>query len=327
MATLKLEQAIMTQCPCYRAGQYIKVKGLMLHSVGCAQPNAQVFIRTFSSPNYGAASVHGFIDGNTGIAYQTLPWNMLGWHCGGTANGTHIGIEMCEPSGIRYVGGSSFVVTDRAEATAVAKRTYDTAVLLFAYLCKQYGLDPLTQIVSHNEGYRKGIASGHADPEHLWRGLGLSYTMDGFRADVKKAMGGNVETTQPTQTEAQKQTTTTSGEMYRIRKSWNDAKSQIGAYRNLDGAKAACKAGYTVYDSKGKAVYTAAGEATPAKSTGTFLVRVSINDLNIRKGPGTNYGINGVIKPGVYTITATDGDWRKLKSGAGWISLNYAARL
>ena len=326
---LNLQQAIMTQCPCYRAGQYIKVQGLMLHSVGCAQPNAQVFIRQFSSPSYGAASVHGFIDGNTGVAYQTLPWNMLGWHCGGAANRTHIGIEMCEPAGIRYVGGASFVVTDRAEAVAVATRTYETAVQLFAYLCKQYNLNPLTQIVSHNEGYRKGIASGHSDPEHLWHGLGLAYTMDGFRADVKKAMGGKVETTTPAPATTQKPATA-SGEMYRVRKTWTDAKSQIGAYRDLNNAKAACKAGYTVFDSKGKAVYTAgATAAKPAAQTtkASFLVRVTISDLNIRKGPGTNYAVAGVMKPGVYTITEANGSWGKLKSGAGWISLNYASRL
>lgn len=45
-------------------------------------------------------------------------------------------------------------------------------------------------IISHSEGYKRGIASNHGDPEHLWRGLGLSYTMAGFRKDVKKAMEG-----------------------------------------------------------------------------------------------------------------------------------------
>lgn len=43
--------------------------------------------------------------------------------------------------------------------------------------------------------------------------------------------------------------------LYRIRKSWSDVKSQIGAYASLDNAKKACKSGYTVYDKNGKAVY------------------------------------------------------------------------
>lgn len=62
-----------------------------------------------------------------------------------------------------------------------------------------------------------------------------------------------------------------------------------------------------------------------------YLVRVKITNLNIRKGPGTNYGSTGFIKPGVYTIVAESTDagatkWGKLKSGAGWISLDYATK-
>lgn len=60
-----------------------------------------------------------------------------------------------------------------------------------------------------------------------------------------------------------------------------------------------------------------------------YLVRVTISDLYIRKGPGTNYRKNRFIKPGVYTIVAESTragatKWGKLKIGAGWISLDYA---
>ena len=58
-----------------------------------------------------------------------------------------------------------------------------------------------------------------------------------------------------------------------------------------------------------------------------FLVRVSISDLYIRKGAGTNYKAKGFIKPGVYTIVQTKGDWGKLKSGEGWICLKYTTKL
>lgn len=60
---------------------------------------------------------------------------------------------------------------------------------------------------------------------------------------------------------------------------------------------------------------------------GSFLVKVSISDLYIRKGPGTNFRKKGFIKPGVYTIVETNGDWGKLKSGAGWICLKYVNRV
>lgn len=72
------------------------------------------------------------------------------------------------------------------------------------------------------------------------------------------------------------------------------------------------------------------GGTTEATVT-PYLVRVKISNLNIRKGPGTNYGSTGFIKPGVYTIVAESTGtgatkWGKLKSGAGWISLDYATK-
>ena len=201
---MKLVQSILTKNPCYTAGRKITVKGLMLHSVGCPQPKASVFIKNWNSPSYDSACVHGFIDGNDGTVYQTLPWNHRGWHCGsgsrGSGNNTHIGVEMCEPACIRYTSGSNFTCSDKATARAVAKRTYEAAVELFAMLCKQYNLNPTADgvIVSHREGHGRGIASNHGDPEHLWNGLGMGYTMDGFRKAVKAKMsGGTVDTDSP----------------------------------------------------------------------------------------------------------------------------------
>ena len=186
---MKIVQSILTKNPCYTAGKKITVKGLMLHSVGCPQPSASVFIKNWNRAEYNRACVHAFIDGNNGKVYQTLPWNHRGWHGGGKCNDTHIGVEMCEPAQIKYTSGTKFVVTDKVKARAVAQRTYDTAVLLFAHLCKQYKLDPMTDIISHKEGATKGIASKHSDPEHLWKQLGMGYTMNSFRKAVKVAMG------------------------------------------------------------------------------------------------------------------------------------------
>lgn len=277
---MKVIESILTLNPCYTAGRKITVKGLMLHSVGCSQPSASVFVKNWNKTTYKNACVHAFIDGNTGNVYQTLPWNHRGWHCGtGTsgqsANNTHIGVEMCEPACIKYTSGANFTCSDLTTAKAVAKRTYEAAVELFAYLCKQYGLNPLADgvIISHKEGYSRGVASNHGDPEHLWNQLGMGYTMEGFRKAVQAAMGSGGVTTTPS---TEKPTT---------------------------GGTAA--------------------------TVEPYLVRVTISDLYIRKGPGTNYGKNGFIKPGVYTIveesTGTGATkWGKLKSGAGWISLDYA---
>ena len=78
---------------------------------------------------------------------------------------------------------------------------------------------------------------------------------------------------------------------------------------------------------KDKGLAGTATESTKKPASGSYLVQVKIKDLYIRKGPGTKYANKGFIKPGVYTIVETDGRWGKLKSGAGWICLDYAERL
>lgn len=256
---MRLIEKLLTKNPCYSAGKKIEVKGLMLHSVGCSQPDAMVFVNNWDSPDYDRACVHAFIDGNSGMVYQTLPWEHRGWHCGkgnkGSCNNTHIGVEMCEPACIEYTAGSSFICYDREAARSIVKRTYEAAVELFAFLCGEYGLDPLEDgvILGHNEGHVRGIASNHGDPEHMWKGLSMEYTMDGFRRDVKAAMAGEDE---PAETEDAAEDVV----WYRVRKSWEDKASQKGAYKILENAVkcAARNAGYFVFDENGNVVY---GEA------------------------------------------------------------------
>lgn len=501
MATLKIIESIMTKNPCYTQGRKMKVKGLMLHSVGCPQPGAMAFIRNWDSPDFDRACVHGFIDGNTGEVYQTLPWDTRGWHAGGSANDTHIGVEMCEPACIRYTQGATFTCSDTVQARAVAQRTYEAAVLLFAQLCQMYSLDPLADgvIISHAEGYRRGVASNHADPEHLWRQLSMSNTMDGFRQDVKNAMGGaavmpapapavepvavaetendravwdylyarignaygaagmmgnlysesgmkptNLQNsfekklglddvsytaavdsgiytnfaddragyglaqwTYPTrkshlfefaksrgasigdlsmqldflwkeltegykgvlsvlksagsveeastavltqferpadQGEAVRKRRAGYGQtyynrfasapaqtLYRVRKSWEDKASQLGAFRILENAKkrADKNPGYSVFDESGTMVYH-----SEAEEFSPFRVRVTIDDLNIRTGPGIDNPQTGLFTGiGTFTIlevrqgAGSRSGWGRLKSGAGWIALDYALRM
>ena len=291
---MKLVESYLTNNPCYQNNvnkadsRYTSFQkngpsGLMLHSVGCAQPSASVFIKNWSKSTYSNACVHGFIDGNDGTVYQAMPWNYRAWHCGGDGNNTHVGVEMCEPSTIKYTTGANFTVTDKTAAQASVKKTYEAAVELFAMLCQKYNLNPLTAICSHAEGYKKGIASGHADPEHLWKGVGMSYTMDTFRAAVKAKMAETSGSTAATTTASTATTTTTTG--------------------------------------------SSSGDCP-------FKVRVKVTDLNIRKGPGTNYSATGKFTgKGTFTITAvsagagSDSGWGKLKSGAGWISLDYATKV
>lgn len=119
---------------------------------------------------------------------------------------------------------------------------------------------------------------------------------------------------------------------YRVRKSWADSKSQKGAYKVLANAKKCVdqNPGYKVFDADGKMVYEPKA-AEPAVKV-PFLVRVKISDLNIRKGPGTNYDRVQFCPLGVYTVVATSSGagaslWGKLKSGIGWLSLDYVQRV
>ncbi len=75
-------------------------------------------------------------------------------------------------------------------------------------------------------------------------------------------------------------------------------------------------------------VVTAGNYSTTTK---TYQVRIDSACLNIRKGPGTNYARTGDFTGrGVFTIVeikqgeGSASGWGKLKSGAGWISLDYA---
>lgn len=180
---MEIIEAFAAKNKCYQAGAALVPRGLMLHSIGAPQPSAAALARYFDQYQPGGQSVcvHAFAQAD-GTVYQTLPWEMRGWHCGGAANNTHIGIEMTEP-------GASMAY---AEAAAQITGTYRTAVALFAALCETYGLDPLADgvIIGHAEGHRRGVASNHADPEYLWRQYGMGYTMDGFRAAVAEAMAG-----------------------------------------------------------------------------------------------------------------------------------------
>ena len=186
---MNLKQYYLTNNECYQRSVYITIKGLMLHSTGANNPNLKRYIPNFDGtigenlygnhwdqfrPENKQVCVHGFIgkleDGSIATV-QTLPWNMKGWHAGGDANNSYIGVEICEDD---LTDGDYF------------NKVYNEAVELFAYLCKEFNLNPLTSIICHCEGYKKGIASNHSDVMHWFPKHGKS--MDTFREDVQKKL-------------------------------------------------------------------------------------------------------------------------------------------
>ena len=182
---MQIIEAFVTQNPLYQQYTKIPVRKLVLHSVGCPQPIAAVFARQWQTARYFA---HAVLQAD-GTVYQVAPWDCR------LMNAYSIGVEMTEPDCIRYTSGATFVCSNWARAAAQVTGTYNTAVELFAWLCTQFGLDPNKDIISHAEAGKLGIGTDHVDPEHLWRQLGMGYTMDGFRADVAvKIAAGNTDT-------------------------------------------------------------------------------------------------------------------------------------
>ncbi len=104
-------------------------------------------------------------------------------------------------------------------------------------------------------------------------------------------------------------------------------------------AAKACPGDY-LYERMGK-IAAAVNANLDAKKTSEiqngsteFKIKANVSNLNIRCGPGTNYAKTGTYMPsGIYTITETSMGagsklgWGRLKSGAGWISLDYVTRL
>ena len=115
----------------------------------------------------------------------------------------------------------------------------------------------------------------------------------------------------------------------------------MGACRILSNAKAKAdeNEGYSVFDNDGNVAYapSATKDETETKTEAAFepyRVRIRITNLNIRKGPGTDYAKTGKFTgKGVFTIVevksgqGSTAGWGRLKSGAGWISLDYATKL
>jgi N-acetylmuramoyl-L-alanine amidase CwlA len=180
---MEIIKRYLTKNRCYTNPVKIKIEKLVLHSLGVAQPNANVLIRSWDSADAGV-SIHAFVMDHQIV--QTLPWDIKAWHVGSGKNGSYnncsIGVEICEPSGHKYNGGT-MVGYDVDKNAEYFKAVYNNAVELFAFLCKQYDLDPLKDILCHCEVFKLGYGSNHADVMQWFPKHGKS--MDTFRADVK----------------------------------------------------------------------------------------------------------------------------------------------
>lgn len=175
---------------CYRQGTVQTPAGVQVHSTGANNPYLKRYVqpddgRLGNNPNGNdhnhpggnvcANAYIGKLQDGTVAVYQALPWDYRCWLSGSGNSGNanrkgYIGFEICEDG-----------LTDRSYFDAVM----DKAVLLTAYLCDTYHIDP-ENVRDHHELHGMGFASNHADITH-WLGK-FGQTMNDFRARVREAM-------------------------------------------------------------------------------------------------------------------------------------------
>jgi len=311
----------LSEVPRSRGGN--KIEFIVVHYLGV--PNAD-------NPNlYGGGYGGHYNIKRDGSVYKAAdPKTAVVWHCGGGLQGSgghtfhgictnfnSIGIEC----GVCYTDTSVKDASGDSNQWNFTTETQESLVWLVSKLMDEYGIS-LDHVIRHYDVTGKICPNPYVKNNKLR----TSWTWEEFKsrlAEYRKSCSYAAE--------GSAAAPVTADAWYRVRKSWGDAASQVGAFKVLDNAKACADEhpGYYVFDPDGKKVYT------PKTSVSVpFLVRVSIKDLNIRKGPGTNFTKTGKYTGiGVFTIVeVADGQgsssgWGRLKSGAGWCSLDYCQKI
>lgn len=220
-----------------------KIIGVTIHNTSwittaSGTTPAEQYTRATVNGNMNDVRVHYYVD-NT-CAWQNLPLNLSGWHAAdGSGNGNRRTIA------IECIMSSAYNSTD--------KKSEDNAAKLAAALLKKYNLS-IDHLYTHTHwlNVRDG-KSGSVDYLNTAKNpyktcpLYILPHWSAFKAKVQSYMNSSTSAA----------TTPTTAQLYRVRKSWSDAKSQIGAFSSLDNAKKACKSGYFVFDANGNVVYPA----------------------------------------------------------------------
>lgn len=198
-----------------------------------------------------AGTVHYYVDSQE--CYQTLEHQDGAWAVGdghgkyGISNLNSINIEICVNPESNY-----YLAVDRAAELA-------------AMLLNQYGWDT-SHLKRHYDASRK-----HCPRRILDEGLWDSFVK--CTASYMKKGGASVAAP-------------AAAPLYRVRKTWTDSKSQLGAYAVLDNAKKNCPAGYSVYDEAGKVVYTKkSAEPVRRGMQATELKGLNAKELISKIGP------------------------------------------
>ena len=234
--------------------------------------------------------MHYYVDNI--CAWQNLPHSLSGWHAAdGSGNGNRRTIA------IECIMSSAY--------NSVDKKSEDNAAKLAAALLKQYGLD-INHLYTHTHWLN--VRDGRNGTIDQLNTMYNRYKMcpayilphwAEFKKNVQSYLNAGSASTTPIPATKQ---------LYRVRKSWADAKSQLGAYSSLENAKKACKVGYSVFDANGNAVYTNGSQFTKGQKVAiranTPLFASAETTSVTRRISGTYYLYDGIAcKNGRYRIT------------------------
>lgn len=300
-----------------------RIKYIVIHYVGAlggAKANCQ-----YCAGQYIGASAHFFV-GFGGEIWQAVEVEDIAWHCGAKnykhadcRNSNSIGIEMC----VRKRNTASQSATDKDWYFEDA--TVEAAAELTRYLMEKYNV-PVSNVIRHYDVTGKVCPNPYVYncTQHVW---------DEFIKKISsiEEIGGETAA------------------LYRVRKSWKDAKSQIGAYSSLDNAKKACPAGYAVYDESGKEVYSRVvadsiiQNSAIEKAIWEYLVSKGLNAYAVAGIMGNLYAESGLnpcnlqnsyneildMTDTEYTAAVDNGDYNNFvndKAGYGLAQWTYYTR-
>lgn len=358
---LKIIKAHAAKNLCYITAQKMTPKGIVVHSTGVNNPYLKRYVDApdvVGKNEYGnhwnqekpggrCVCVHAFIgydkDHEVRVV-ETLPLDICCWGVGKGKNGSYnyapayIQFEICEDG-----------LTDKS----YYKKAFSVAAEYCAALCQSYGIC-VSKIVGHCEAYKQGYGSNHSDPEHWMKRFGES--MDDFRNQVSAILKNKEAEKENIKETVSDKSAIHNGDLVSIAKqatyyngktiptwvktqNWYVKNEPIGDRvvidKNEKGTSSICSPLHRKFLTvvKPNKCSSASTSASSAPRKCPYLVKITTNVLNIRKGPGTGFAKTGSITDrGTYTIVEekTENEarkWGKLKSGAGWIALEYTKKL
>ena len=278
----------------------MKPKYITIHNTANSAP-AQNEI-SYMKNNNNSTSYHVCVDEKYVI--QAIPFNRNAWHAGDGASGTgnrySIGIEIARSTG----------------DINLFKQAEQNCAIYVAQLLKNYGWG-IDRVKRHKDW------SGKNCP-HKTMELGWQRFLNMIQAELNRLNGKTTTTTTTSFNVGDKvvvkSSATTYADSTKIIPSW--VKGGLYTISKISGSKVLLKE--IISWVKASDVQKS---GTSSKSV-SYVIRVTVDFLNIRSGAGTNFPVTGTVKKGeAYTIVEEKNGFGRLKSGAGWISLDCTKRI